>query len=222
LGSSTARHPGETKTKAVEAAIADHVRRGAVDWLLENAGKIEIEDVSPELRAIDRRVWTRVVLPDTSVWVDFSRRGERGRAAQLAELLDTGEVATCGPVAAELLAGAEGDVAARMWEMLDSLPWAQLDRAGGGPARARGGRGGPGGQTLPLTDVAIAVAAARAGYALWGIDTDFDCIAGALDALELYESTSRGGPAWVRMTDHSILGGCELASGEGASCAAEG
>jgi hypothetical protein len=51
-----ARHPGATKTKAVEAAIADHVRRGAVDWLLENAGKIEIEDASAELRAADRRV----------------------------------------------------------------------------------------------------------------------------------------------------------------------
>jgi hypothetical protein len=51
-----ARHPGASKTKAVEAAIADHVRRGAVDWLLENAGKIEIEDVSTEMRAIDRRI----------------------------------------------------------------------------------------------------------------------------------------------------------------------
>jgi hypothetical protein len=50
-----ARHRGESKTKAVEAAIADHVRRGAVNWLLENAGKIEIEDVSAELRAIDRK-----------------------------------------------------------------------------------------------------------------------------------------------------------------------
>jgi hypothetical protein len=51
-----ARHPGESKTMAVEAAIAEHVRRGAVDWLLENAGGIEIEDVSKEMRAIDRRV----------------------------------------------------------------------------------------------------------------------------------------------------------------------
>jgi Arc/MetJ family transcription regulator len=51
-----ARHPGDTKTKAVEAAIADHVRRGSVDWLLENAGTIEIEDVSAELRTADRRV----------------------------------------------------------------------------------------------------------------------------------------------------------------------
>ena len=50
------RHPGETKTKAVEAAIESYVRRGAVDWLLANAGEIEIEDVSAELRAEDRRV----------------------------------------------------------------------------------------------------------------------------------------------------------------------
>lgn len=51
-----ARHPGESKTRAVETAIEDHLRRGAVDWLLANAGKIEIEDVSAEMRAIDRRI----------------------------------------------------------------------------------------------------------------------------------------------------------------------
>jgi hypothetical protein len=51
-----ARHPGASKTKAVEVAIEEHLRRGAVDWLLENAGSIDIEDVSSELRAIDRRI----------------------------------------------------------------------------------------------------------------------------------------------------------------------
>lgn len=51
-----ARHPGESKTKAVEAAITDHVRRGAVDWLLENAGSIEVDDVSVAMRAVDRRI----------------------------------------------------------------------------------------------------------------------------------------------------------------------
>jgi Arc/MetJ family transcription regulator len=50
------RHPGETKTKAVEAAIESYVRRGAVDWFLAHAGEIEIEDVSAEMRAEDRRV----------------------------------------------------------------------------------------------------------------------------------------------------------------------
>ena len=50
-----ARHPGTSKTKAVVAAIEEHLRRGAVDWLLANAGTIEIEDVSAEMRSIDRR-----------------------------------------------------------------------------------------------------------------------------------------------------------------------
>ena len=40
----------------MEAAIAEHLRRGAVDWLLENAGRIEIEDVSKEMRALDRLI----------------------------------------------------------------------------------------------------------------------------------------------------------------------
>jgi hypothetical protein len=51
-----ARHPGESKTKAVEAAIAEHLRRGAVEWLIANAGSIEIEDVSGEMRGADRRI----------------------------------------------------------------------------------------------------------------------------------------------------------------------
>jgi Arc/MetJ family transcription regulator len=50
------RHPGVSKTKAVETAIEDHVRRGAVDWLLRMRGKLDIEDVSKEMRAIDRRI----------------------------------------------------------------------------------------------------------------------------------------------------------------------
>lgn len=50
------RHPGKSKTKAVEAAIEDHIRRKAGDWLLEMRGKLDIEDVSKEMRAIDRRI----------------------------------------------------------------------------------------------------------------------------------------------------------------------
>jgi hypothetical protein len=51
-----ARHPGMSKTKAVEAAIAEHLRRGAVEWLLANAGSIDIEDVSREMRGADRQI----------------------------------------------------------------------------------------------------------------------------------------------------------------------
>jgi Arc/MetJ family transcription regulator len=51
-----ARHPGQSKTKAVEAAIADHVRRGAADRLLALQGKVDVEDASADLRATDRKV----------------------------------------------------------------------------------------------------------------------------------------------------------------------
>jgi predicted nucleic acid-binding protein len=127
-----------------------------------------------------------VVLPDTSVWVDFSRRGAKGEAAAMRGLLDLGEVATCGPVAAELLAGAEGEVAERMWEMLSSLPWAKLSPTAWRDVGATANRLRRAGQSLPLTDLAIAVAASRAGHAVWSFDSDFERIRPALDGLELY------------------------------------
>lgn len=128
-----------------------------------------------------------MVLVDTSVWVDFARRGERGRAVAMRALLDAGEVATCGPVVAELLAGVQGEVAERMWETLSSLPWAELDVAGWREVGVAAGRLRRAGETLPLTDLAIAVAASRAGHAVWSFDADFSRIRDALEDFELYE-----------------------------------
>lgn len=102
-------------------------------------------------------------------------------------LLDSGEIATCGPVVAELLAGAEGEVAERMWEMLSSLPWTELTPSGWRQVGATANKLRRSGQTLPLTDMAIAVAATRSGHAVWSFDSDFERIAPALDGLELYE-----------------------------------
>lgn len=101
-------------------------------------------------------------------------------------LLDRGEVATCGPVAAELLAGADGEVAERMWATVSSLPWVELTSVAWRGVGEVGAHLRRSGQTLPLTDLVIAVAAARAGYALWSLDSDFERIAPALDGLELY------------------------------------
>lgn len=103
-------------------------------------------------------------------------------------LLDGGEVATCGPVAAELLAGADGEVAERMWATLSSVPWAGLASSDWQLVGTLAHRLRQTGQALPLTDLAIAVAAARVGYALWSLDSDFERIAPVLDGLELYRS----------------------------------
>lgn len=127
-----------------------------------------------------------MVLPDTSVWIDFARRGADGRAAALRDLLDRGDVATCGPVAAELLAGADGEVAERISATLKSLPWVDLDQTGWHDVGAAARRLRRGGETLPLTDLAIAVAAARAGDVLWSFDSDFERIQPVVDGLALY------------------------------------
>jgi predicted nucleic acid-binding protein len=101
-------------------------------------------------------------------------------------LLDSGEVSTCGPVVAELLAGAEGEVAERISATLASLPWAELGpndwREVGGAARRLRRLG----QITPLTDLVIAVAAARADHVLWSFDTDFERIREVVDDLSLY------------------------------------
>jgi hypothetical protein len=127
-----------------------------------------------------------VVLPDTSVWIPYFRSVSGGDGDRLEALIDRGEVAICGPVLAELLGGAGDSQRASIVETVGSLPWADLDRAAWQEAGAVARRLRQEGRTLPLTDLAIAVAAAHAGYSLWSLDSDFERIAPALDGLELY------------------------------------
>jgi predicted nucleic acid-binding protein len=127
-----------------------------------------------------------LVLPDTSVWIPYFRSTSGAEGDRLEELIERGEVTTCGPVLAELLGGAGEAQRKAIMETVANIPWADIDHAAWQDvgALARGLR--QAGQTLPLTDLAIAVAAARAGHALWSLDSDFERIAPALDGLELY------------------------------------
>jgi predicted nucleic acid-binding protein len=127
-----------------------------------------------------------ILLRDTSGWVSFLREGSRGRAAALDGLLAAQEVVACGPVAAEILAGARAVQRSELWTLLSSLPWADLGRrqwhqVGEVAARLRAG-----GATVALTDVAIGVAAVAAAAQLWSWDRDFDRVAAVLPELRRF------------------------------------
>jgi hypothetical protein len=49
------RHPGASKTDAVERAIREYLAADAHARIRALRGKLEIEDVSDDLRRIDRR-----------------------------------------------------------------------------------------------------------------------------------------------------------------------
>ncbi len=127
-----------------------------------------------------------MVLPDTSVWIPYFRSSSGLDGDHLEALIEEREVAVCGPVLAELLAGAGETQREAVLDTVGGLPFADLRRADWEKVGAVARRLRESGQTLPLTDLAIAVAAARAGHLLWSLDGDFERIATALDELELY------------------------------------
>lgn len=126
-----------------------------------------------------------MVLADTSVWVDYLRGGQETEVGEFEAMLDAGELAVCGPVLAELLAGTGRRDRAPLELTMRALPWAALDReawsAVGGAAAELRRRG----ERIPLTDIEIGVAAARSGAILWTRDKDFVRVRAVVDGLVL-------------------------------------
>lgn len=127
------------------------------------------------------------VLADTSIWVEYLRRGEESPAARLDNLLVAGEIVVCGPVVAELLAGAKSADRGRLWLLLTGLPWADLgpvqwQSVGEAAARLRDR-----GETVALTDIEIAVAAVDSSSRLWTQDSDFQRVRGVMPGLQFFD-----------------------------------
>jgi predicted nucleic acid-binding protein len=130
-----------------------------------------------------------IVLPDTSVWVDYLRKGQSGTAWQLDELLRTRAVVVCGPVVVELLGGARRDDRDNLWALFEGLPWIPLERkewrqVGEVAATLR-----EQGMMVALTDIEIAVSAVSAGAAVWTHDNDFQRISRVVPVLQLFQPT---------------------------------
>jgi len=126
------------------------------------------------------------LLVDTSVWVDYLRGREPVLVDRLDGYLDHESVLMCGPVIAELLAGTDPDDREELWLALGSLPWVDLDRAAWRRVGDTAGELRRRGTAVPLTDVAIAVAAEVAEAELWTRDGDFERIREVLPKLELH------------------------------------
>lgn len=126
-----------------------------------------------------------MVLPDTSIWIAYLRPGAPDVKRELGGALERHEVLTCGPVVAELVAGARAEDRATLLTSMSALQWAELDHQAwqsvGLLAAELRGRG----QVVALTDLEIAVAAHRSGAALWTADRDFERVAPLLEGFEL-------------------------------------
>ncbi|MHB1539065.1 MAG: PIN domain-containing protein [Solirubrobacteraceae bacterium] len=131
-----------------------------------------------------------MVLPDTSAWIEYLRaERERGEARSLADQLDVlieqQQVLTCGPVAAELIAGARGAQREGLAAQLAGLPWVELKRSDWLTVGQTAAELRERGETVPLIDIQIAVCAVDGDAELWTWDGDFERVARALDGLRL-------------------------------------
>jgi len=126
-----------------------------------------------------------VILPDTSVWVAYLRTGRESLTRELNLALDRREVLVCGPVVAELVAGARPPDRAALIASLAGLQWAELDHNAWQSVGLLAAELRDLGQPLALTDLEIAVAARTAGAALWTADRHFERLAGMLEGFEL-------------------------------------
>ena len=126
------------------------------------------------------------LLPDTSVWVDYLRGRDATTVAELDRHLERESVLICGPVIAELLAGTASRQQEQLWLAIGSLSWAAIDQPAWRSIGEVAGELRRAGISVPLTDVAIAVAAAGAEAELWTRDHDFERIQTVLPGLELH------------------------------------
>lgn len=126
-----------------------------------------------------------MILPDTSIWVAYLRAGSTALTAALNQELENGEVLVCGPVLAELAAGARPADRQTLVSTLSSLTWAELGRREWQSVGLLAAELRDRGEVVPLTDLEIAVCTCEAGATLWTADRHFEPVAAHLPGLDL-------------------------------------
>ena len=130
-----------------------------------------------------------MIVVDTSVWIDVTRRPQSPRAAVFRQLLDGDEVALALPVRLELTSGVRKKDRAAFRRNLSALPvlrpsddtWRLIESWIDSAADA--------GFRFSVTDLTIAALARELDALVWALDSDFETMED-LGLVKLYAATS--------------------------------
>lgn len=125
---------------------------------------------------------SRLVLVDSSAWIEATRRGgDTEVAAELGELLLSGRAALTEPVWLELYQGIRGKrEEARLAESKESCAWLEFDKACWAEAATTARACLRAGVNVPLGDVLVHACATRHGVELLERDRHFAMIRQAM------------------------------------------
>lgn len=116
------------------------------------------------------------VMVDSSAWIEFFRLGKGPTSDAVASLLSGGTAAICGVVEMELLQGVRAEERATLAELLEALPYAELEREDFVAAGELLGSLRRAGKLIPATDALIGACCLRRSMALLTLDRHFDAI----------------------------------------------
>ncbi|MEO0510192.1 MAG: PIN domain-containing protein [Verrucomicrobiota bacterium] len=128
-----------------------------------------------------------MVLVDTSVWIEASRRdGDLAYKVGLENLLEAFEAVWCSPVKLEFMGGARKEDRKKLQFWFDCIPYRGIEERHWESAKLNAWRLRDRGKTLPWNDILIASLALEIGCRVYAKDVHFDIMAKELN-LRLYQ-----------------------------------
>jgi hypothetical protein len=116
----------------------------------------------------------KLVMVDTSIWIEFLRKGEGKVSLLLDSLLEQDCVAICGIVEMEILRGMGPEERKRLGSLLSALHYIETTREDFIKAGERLNELRQKGITIPSTDALIGMICVRNNLPLFTLDTHFD------------------------------------------------
>ncbi|MGB0258566.1 MAG: PIN domain-containing protein [Coraliomargarita sp.] len=128
-----------------------------------------------------------MVIVDTSVWIEASRRqGDLAYKVGLENLLEEYEACWCSPVKLEFMGGARKEDRKRLEFYFECIPYRPVEEKHWQAAKLNAWRLRDTGHTLPWNDILIATLAIDLDYRVYANDKHFSIMAQHL-GLRLYE-----------------------------------